>query len=149
VTGLCEVAFVHSVKQHGLITCREPRVQGARKCWGRFGGRVSVNEVRIRGGRRRVRHQGLQRWQVEQSDPHLRLLRKVAPEVGLMHGRHRMPAHVGMAVDAVNKVAGAGEKVAENDVATQVRGRYGDGDEGGFQDAAADLHGAADRADLG
>ena len=63
-----------------------------------------------------------QQRQIDEADPKVGLGREVLSQIGLVHGRHRMAGHHGVAVDPIAGLADAGEEIAEGDVASQGRG---------------------------
>lgn len=70
-------------------------------------------------------------------------------EIGLVHGRDRVVAHVGVTVDTEDLTAIGGEEIAEDDPAAEVR--RADDDRGRLllEDLEAEFDGATDGADGG
>ncbi len=97
---------------------------------------------------RRIALSPLHRHEIDEADRKVGLAGEVAGEIGLVHRRRRVACHGRVAVEAVTPAVGHREQVAEALVAAHPR--IGDDHWGpaAGDDPAADLDGAADRAEM-
>lgn len=89
----------------------------------------------------------LQCGKVDQADAQIRLLREMLCEIGIMHWRHRAPAHHGMPVYPIVLVLIGREEVPEGGVALQLRSADDQRDTLLRKYLAADLDRPANAAD--